>query len=97
MKILAYDHFKPETRKESVTPDLLREEMLHAWRLQKTGIIREIYGRTDAPGAVITFECDSIDELKAHLAAFPLAQAGFIEWDFMPLTAPLAFEVLFAR
>jgi len=96
MKILAYDHFKQGTTSEGVTPDLIRDEMLHVWRLQKDGIVREIYGRTDATGAVITFECDSIEDLKAHLAEFPLAKAGLIEWDFMPLTAPFAFEVLFA-
>jgi hypothetical protein len=61
MKIIAYDHFKPGVAKESIKPNLLKEEMTHAWRLQKAGVIREIYGRVDAPGAVIVFECGCRD------------------------------------
>jgi hypothetical protein len=95
MKIIAYDHFKPGFHKEGVKPDLLKEEMAHAWRLQKAGVIREIYGRADAPGAVIVFECGTVDEVEDYLAAFPLSKAGFLDWEFLPLIAPLPFEVLF--
>jgi hypothetical protein len=48
MKIIAYDHFKPGVAKESIKPNLLKEEMTYARRLQKAGVIREIYGRADA-------------------------------------------------
>lgn len=58
-------------------------------------MIREIYGRADAPGAVIIFECGTIDEVKEYVAAFPLVKAGLFEWTFLPLTAPLPFEILF--
>jgi hypothetical protein len=95
MKIIAYDHFKPGVAKESIKPNLLKEEMTHAWRLQKAGVIREIYGRVDAPGAVIVFECGTVDEVKEYVAAFPLVKAGLIEWSFLPLTAPIPFEILF--
>lgn len=96
MKIIAYDHFKPGVAKASVTPDLLKQEMAYAWQLQKAGVIREIYGRTDAPGAVIAFECDTVEDVKRYVAGFPLSKAGLLAWDFIPLTAPLPFEVLFA-
>jgi hypothetical protein len=95
MKIIAYDHFKPGVAKESIKPNLLKEEMTYAWRLQKAGVIREIYGRADAPGAVIVFECGTVDEVKEYVAAFPLVKAGLLEWTFLPLIAPLPFEVLF--
>jgi hypothetical protein len=95
MKIIAYDSFRVGFAKESIKPDLLREEMTSAWRLQKAGVIREIYGRADAAGAVIVFECVTVDEAKDYVAAFPLSKAGFLEWNFLPLTAPLPFEVLF--
>ena len=95
MKIIAYDQFKPGVAKESITLNLLKEEMTYAWRLQKAGVIREIYGRADAPGGVIVFECGTVDEVKDYVAAFPLAKAGFLEWTFLPLIAPLPFEVLF--
>src|ERR1700681_1395145 len=95
MKIIAYDHFKPGVAKESMKPNLLKEEMTYAWRLQKGGVIREIYGRADAPGAVIVCECGTVDEVKGYVAAFPLVKAGLLEWTFLPLIAPLPFEVLF--
>jgi hypothetical protein len=62
----------------------------------KSGVIREIYGRVDTTGAVITFEGDSVDEVTGHVADFPLSKVGFLEWDFLALTAPFPFEVLFA-
>jgi len=96
MKIIAYDHFKPGVTKDSVKPDLLKEEIRHAWQLQKAGVVREFYGRADAPGGVLVFECASVDEVKGYVAAFPFSKAGLLEWDFLLLTAPLAFEVLFA-
>jgi hypothetical protein len=82
MKIIAYDHFKPGVAKESITPNLLKEEMAYAWRLQKAGVIREIYGGADAPGAVIVFECGTVDEVKEYVAAFPLVKAGFSSGPF---------------
>jgi hypothetical protein len=95
MKIIAYDHFTPGIARGNIKADLLKEEMAHVWGLQKAGVIREIYGRADAPGAVIVFECGTVDEVKEHVAAFPLSKAGFLEWDFLPLIAPFPFEVLF--
>ena len=76
MKIIAYDHFRAGTTKEGVKPDLLKKEMMHVWRLQKAGVIREIYSQADAPGAVIVFECGTVDEAKNHTAAFPLSKAN---------------------
>ena len=95
MKIIAYNQFKPGVTTEGIRPDVLREEMSRAWRLQKAGVIRETYGRADVPGGVIVFECASVDEAKEYVAAFPLWRAGLLEWKFLPLTAPLPFEVLF--
>ena len=95
MKIIAYDHFRPGVAQESIKPDLLKEEIINVWRLQKAGVIRQIYGRADAPSAVIVFECGTVDEVKDYVAAFPLSKAGFLEWDFLPLIAPLLFEALF--
>ena len=54
-----------------------------------------VYGRADAAGAVIVFECGTVDEVKEYVAAFPLVKAGLIEWSFLPLTAPVPFEILF--
>ncbi len=94
MKIIAYDHFKPGVTTETIKPHL-REEMTNVWLLWKAGIIRETYGRADAPGAVIVFECGTVDEVKRYVDNFPLSQAGFLEWNYLPLTAPLPLEAMF--
>ena len=43
-------------RQGNIKPDLPKEEVRNVPRLQKAGVIREIYGRADAPGGVIVFE-----------------------------------------
>jgi len=96
MKIIAYDHFRPGVTKRNIS-DLLKQEMAHVWELQKAGVIREIYSRADAPGAVVIFECGTLDEVKEHVAAFPLSKTGLLDWDFLALVAPLPFEVLFEK
>lgn len=96
MKIIAYASFRQGITAKSITPNLLRDEMANVWRLQRIGVVREIYGRSDAPSAVVVLECDSVDEAMGYVGAFPLAKAGFLEWSLLPLTAPLPFEVLFA-
>jgi hypothetical protein len=65
------------------------------WRLWKAGIVRENYARADEPGVVIVFELDSVEEAKRYTDDFPLTKAGYLEWSFVPLTAPLPPESLF--
>jgi hypothetical protein len=52
MKIIAYDHFKPGVAKESIKPNLLKEEMTFAWRLQKASFLP-----LTAPSYESTYEC----------------------------------------
>lgn len=54
---------------------------------KKGGVIREIYGRADAP-SLIAFECGTVDEVREHEATFPPSKAGLLEWDILPLVAP---------
>jgi hypothetical protein len=44
---------------------------------------------------VIVFECSSVDEAKRYVADFPLSKAGLLEWDFIPVSAPLPLEFVF--
>jgi hypothetical protein len=48
-----------------------------------------------SPGVVIVFELDSVDEAERYVADFPLTKAGYLEWFFIPLMAPLPIESLF--
>ena len=96
MKIIAYDHILAGASPDKIQP-LLREEVAHAWELSKAGIIRENYSRTDKPGAVIVFECASVEEAEGYVRQFPLVKAGLIEFDFIPVGAFTPLDNLFAR
>ena len=93
MKIIAYDRFKPGVTMETIQPLLVRE-VANVWRLWKAGIVRENYARADEPGVIIIFELDSVDEAKRYVADFPMTKAGYLEWFYIALQAPLPLESL---
>ena len=94
MKIIAYDRFKPGVGMETIEP-YLKDEVANVWRLWKAGIVRENYARADQNGVVIVFECSSVDEAKRYVADFPLSRAGLLEWEYIPVSAPLPLEFVF--
>jgi len=96
MKIIAFDRFKAGVTMNTIKP-YLREEVANVWRLWKAGIVRENYARGDMPGVVIVFECADVDEAKRYVSDFPLSKAGLLEWEFIPVDAPLPLEFLFDR
>jgi hypothetical protein len=96
MKIIAFDRFKPGVTLDTIKP-YLRDEVSNVWRLWKAGIVRENYARADVPGVVIVFECDSLEEVRRYVDDFPLSKAGFLEWHFIALDAPLPLEFLFDK
>ena len=96
MKIIAYDRFKPGVGMETIDP-YIKDEVANVWRLWKAGIVRENYARADQNGVVIVFECRTLQDAKRYVGDFPLSKAGFLEWDYIPVTAaPLPLEFLFA-
>jgi len=94
LKIIAYDRFKPGITMETITPHL-PDEVSNVWRLWKAGIVRENYARTDEPGVVIVFECESVEQCQRYTDDFPLTKAGFIEWFHIPVQVTLPIETLF--
>src|SRR5207253_5073452 len=78
---------------DTITP-LPPEVVANVWRLWKAGIVRENYARADEPGVIIVFELDSVDEAKRYVADFPMTKAGYLEWCYIPLQAPLPLEIL---
>jgi hypothetical protein len=94
MRIIAYDRFRPGVTMTAIAP-YLPDEVANVWRLWKAGIVRENYARADEPGVVIVFELDSVAEARRYTDGFPLTKAGFLEWFFIPLAAPLPVETLF--
>ena len=94
MRIIAYDRFNPGVTLDTIQPHL-PEEVANLWRLWKAGIVRDNYARADEPGIVIVFELDSVDDARRYIDDFPLSKAGYLEWFFIPLMAPVPIESLF--
>jgi hypothetical protein len=94
VKIIAYDRFKPGVDMEAIQP-YLKDEVANVWRLWKAGVVRENYARADVNGVVIVFECRDVAEAKRYVDDFPLSKAGLLEWEYIPLDAPLPLEFVF--
>ena len=95
MKLLCLDVPQPGATMERYQPHMA-DEVRHTWQAYKSGIVRDIYFRQDRPGVAIIAECDSIEAAKEALRDFPLAKAGLIDWDVIPLGPFLNWETLFA-
>jgi hypothetical protein len=96
MKIIAFDRFRPGVTMETIQP-LLAEEVANVWNLWKQGVVRENYARADEPGVVIVFELESVAAAQALVAEFPMTKAGYLEWFYLPLMAPVMLESQFSE
>jgi hypothetical protein len=94
MKLLCLDVPQPGATLEKYQPHMT-DEVRHTWQMYKGGIIRDIYFRQDRPGVAIIAEAESVEAAKKALAEFPLAKAGLIDWEVIPL-GPFHWEALFA-
>lgn len=95
MKFLCLDVPKPGASMEAYQPHMM-DEARHGWQMYTGGIIRDIYFRQDRPGVAIIAEVESVEAAKAALAEFPLAKAGLIGWEVIPLGPFTNWELLFA-
>jgi len=95
MKLLCLDIPQPGASMEKYQPHLLAE-VRHSWKFYKSGVVRDIYFRQDRPGVAIIAEAESVEAAKAALMELPLAKAGLIGWEVIPLGPFLNWEALFA-
>ena len=95
MKILALEKEMPGRSAADFQP-FLKAEAEHIWQLTQQGVIREINFHSQEHTAVIMLECGEENEAASLLAEFPLARAGLIEFDVLPLAPYAGFERLFA-
>jgi hypothetical protein len=96
MKILALEKPIPGVPDTAFVPHL-RAEALRAWELHQAGVVRELYFRTDWPGAVLVLESESVAAAEAALATLPLVEQGLIRFDLVPLRAYPGFARLFEK
>jgi muconolactone delta-isomerase len=96
MKILALEKDISGVSDSAFTPDLLKLEAARAWELQQSGVIRELYFRSDRLAAVLVMECAHTEEAREVLATLPLVQQGLIDFDIVPLIPYPGFQRLFS-
>ena len=96
MKILALEHELPNVTVEQFQQYAVAEAR-QAWDLYQTGILREMYFRTDRDEAVLVLECESVNEAQAALSTLPFVQNKLIEFELIPLKAYPGFERLFTK
>jgi muconolactone delta-isomerase len=69
------DRFPPE----AFTPELMQRETARVRELYAAGILRQIWKRSDIPGASILWEAASEAEVREAIASLPIFQAGLLE------------------
>ena len=97
MKNIAFDKIKLTPDEMGKITPLLNAEARHAWEMYKSGKYRELYFRTDHPGAVMVLECENVEEAKKLTDDLPLVKAGYIEFEFIPVGPFTPFEELFEK
>ncbi|MDI1248767.1 MAG: hypothetical protein PSV13_07890 [Lacunisphaera sp.] len=80
----------------SIPTDLLRQEAVQVWALQKQGLIRDIWFTTQGRNAVVMLECSGGTEARRHLATLPLVRAGLIDFTVHELQSYDGYERLFS-
>lgn len=96
MKILALEKEIAGKTAEDFQPHLTAEAA-RAWELYQSGIIREMYFRTDLHEAVLVLECPDIEEARHILNMLPLVREGLIDFEIIPLIPYSGFSRLFAE
>ncbi len=94
MKLLCLDVPQPGVTLAQYEP-YMKDEVRHSWKFYKDGAIRDIYFRQDRPGVAIIAEFETIEAARTALAEFPLALAGLIGWEVIPLGPFTNWEALF--
>lgn len=74
----------------------LDAEIRYGWDNYKNGTFREIYFRQDMLGVVVMVEADSLDAARAAVENFPLARAGLVSFETIPVGPFTNWEMLFA-
>ncbi len=85
MQFLALLRRRTEAFSDADFAPLMDAEAEEARRLYGDGIVRNIWGRGDFPGAVIQLEADSEEAARTALRRLPLYRAEMLELTLIPL------------
>jgi hypothetical protein len=76
---------RTEAFTEAQFAELLEPEAEVARTMYAEGIVRSAWSRQDVLGACLLLEAASLDEAQAAFGRLPLAAAGMLEAQFVPL------------
>jgi hypothetical protein len=84
MQFLSISH-----RRDGVTEadcaGLVEQEIYRARVLYSEGFIRQVWHRSDKPGACLLWEADREEQVREMLDTLPFAQAGLVNIVIIPL------------
>ena len=63
----------------------LESEADHARKLYSQGVVRQIFGRADLPGAVLILEAASLEDARSQAGTLPLVQKEMLDIEVIPL------------
>jgi hypothetical protein len=85
MQVLVVVRRRTEAFSQEAFEALLEPEAEMLRTLYAEGIVRHAWSRTDVLGACLMLESASIEDAQAAFARLPLAAAGMLESQFIPL------------
>ena len=95
MKVLAIGHPQTGIRWEHIAP-YVGEQARSVWERYEGDQVREFYLRADhRPGVVLVLECDEVTEAERLVAGLPIAEAGLLDFELIPLRPYMGFRQLF--
>ncbi|MCC3415080.1 MAG: hypothetical protein JGK24_27370 [Microcoleus sp. PH2017_29_MFU_D_A] len=96
MQFLIVGRVKAETKIEQVLP-VVKPEAAKVWELYASDRLRSIHYIADKSGAVLLCEANNVEEINAMIAQLPMAQAGVMQFEVIPLLPYTGTAELFAQ
>lgn len=75
---------------------LVKPEAAKVWEYYAADRIRSVYYFADMGGAVLMYDAASLTEAEAAASEFPMAKAGVLNFEIIPLKPYVGIEQLFA-
>jgi len=85
MQVLIMVRRRTEAFSDAQFAELLEPEAEMLRTLYAEGIVRSAWSREDVLGACLLLEAHALDDAKAAFMRLPLAAAGMLEAQFVPL------------
>jgi hypothetical protein len=94
VKVLAIGYPRSGVKWEHIAP-YVGEQARSVWERYEIDQVREFYLRADHhPGVVLVFECDDMTEAERLIATLPMAEAGLLDFEVIPLRPYMGFRAL---